>query len=121
LDPSTLALQVVGGFTVGALLGYVMRGAAKWFLIFLGVALLPVFGLWYLGLVNVNWEGVNEVVGRIVNWMGVNVSNMTQALVSTGAFGISGLVGLLFGVSGGFKHTIFPEGRRKFVRRKSNE
>jgi len=121
MDPSTLALQAVGGFVVGGLIGYAIRKAAKWVLVAIGFMLLPVFGLWYLGVLNVNWEGVNELVGRFVEWLGLNLSNMSLAIASAGAFGISGLLGFFFGISGGFRHSIFPEPVRhfRFVKRKS--
>jgi len=121
MDPSTLALQAVGGFTVGALIGYALRKATKWLLLAIGFMLLPVFGLWYAGVLDVNWEGVNALMGRLTEWLGVNISNMSLAITSAGAFGISGLLGFFFGISGGFRHTIFPEPMRqfRFVKRKS--
>jgi len=123
MDPSTLALQAVGGFTVGALIGYAIRKAAKWVLVAIGFMLLPVFGLWYLGVLNVNWEGVNELVGRFVEWLGLNLSNMSLAIANAGAFGISGLLGFFFGISNGLKHSILPveppTTRSKFVKHKA--
>lgn len=119
VDASTLALQVIGGFTLGAIIGYVLRKAAKWVLIIIGIFLLPVVGLWYLGVLDVNWAGLNELVGRLVEWLGVNLSDLSMALASTGALGISGLIGLMFGLSGGFRHTVFDTPKQyKFIRRK---
>ena len=121
MDPSTLALQAVGGFTVGALIGYALRKATKWLLLAIGFMLLPVFGLWYLGVLSVDWSAVNELVGRFVEWLGINLSNMSLALASAGAFGISGLLGFFFGISGGFKQTVVPSPTKhfRFVKRKS--
>jgi len=120
MDPSTLALQAVGGFVVGGLIGYAIRKATKWVLVAIGFMLLPVFGLWYLGVLNVNWEGVNELVGRLVKWLGLNLSNMSLALASAGAFGVSSLLGFFFGVTGGFRHSVFPvePTTKKFVKRR---
>jgi len=117
LDVSTLALQAVGGFVVGGLIGYALRKAAKWLLIAVGFMLLPVFGLWYLGLLNVNWEGVNELVGRLIEWLGINLSNTVTAVTTAGAFGVSTVVGFLVGLTG-LRHTAFIYYGRKFVRRR---
>lgn len=123
MDPSVLALQAVGGFTVGALIGYALRKITKWALLAVGFMLLPIFGLWYVGVLNVNWEGVNTLVGRLMEWLGVNLSSMSLALASAGAFGVSGLLGFFFGVSGGFRHAIFPVAptTRKYVKRKEEQ
>jgi len=123
LDPSTFALQAVGGFTVGALIGYALRKATKWLLLAVGFMLLPVFGLWYVGVLNVNWEGINTLVGRLVEWLGINLSSMSLALASAGTFGISGILGFFFGISGGFRHNIFPveASTERFVKRKKGE
>jgi len=120
MDPSTLALQAVGGFTAGALIGYALRKATKWLLLAIGFMLLPVFGLWYLGLLDVNWEGVNAIIGRLMEWIGVNLSNMSLALTSAGALGVSGLLGFFFGATGGFRHSVFPvePTTKKYVKRK---
>jgi len=119
MDPSTLALQAVGGFVIGGLVGYAIRKVAKWLLVAVGFMLLPVFGLWYLGVLHVNWEGLNDLAGKIIGWLGMNLSDMSSAMLSTGAFGISGMIGFLFGFSGGFKHSIFPEAPKRFVKRKN--
>ena len=38
MDPSVLAAQAVGGFTVGALVGYAIRKVTKWILIGIAVS-----------------------------------------------------------------------------------
>jgi len=122
MDPSIIALQAVGGFTVGALLGYALRKATKLILLAIGFMLLPIFGLWQLGVLDVNWEGVNEVVARFVQWLGMNLSDASLTLASTGVLGMSGLFGFFFGLTGGFRHTIFPVPKRnyRYVKRKEN-
>ncbi|MHC1627555.1 MAG: FUN14 domain-containing protein [Candidatus Nezhaarchaeales archaeon] len=121
MDPSTLALQAVGGFVVGSLIGYAVRKLAKWTLLAIGFMLLPIFGLWQIGVLDVNWEGLNAAIARFVEWLGVNISDMSLAIASTGVLGASGLFGFVFGLTGGFRHTIFPEPMRqfRFVKRKS--
>jgi len=120
MDPTTLVLQTAGGFVAGGLIGYAIRKITKWVLVGMGLMLLPIAGLWQCGVINVNWEGLNELIGRIVYWLGINLTDMGSTLVSAGAFGISGLLGFLFGISGGFKHSMYPiECKRRFVRRKN--
>jgi len=121
VDVSILALQAVGGFTVGALIGYVVKKLTRWALIAVGFMLLPVFALWYVGVLYVNWDYVNELVGRFASWLGANVSDMASAVASMGLFGFSTVFGFVFGLTSGFKDTIFPavnSNAYKFVRRK---
>lgn len=125
IDPATLALQTVGGFMVGGLIGYALRKAAKWFLLLLGFMLLPIFGLWYLGLLYVNWAGVNALVAKIISWLGVNLSNMGLAIASMGMLGLGTLFGFFFGLTGGFRQSILEvfederENVKRFVKRKT--
>ena len=119
MDPSALALQAVGGFTVGALIGYALRKVTKWLLLAIGFLLLPIFGLWYMGAISVDWAGINALIGRLMEWIGVNLSNATTALASAGTFGVSTLLGFLFGVTAGFRHTVADIAyRKRYVRRK---
>jgi len=120
MEPSVLATQAVGGFTVGALVGYAVRKVTKWILIGIGILLLPIVGLWHFGILYVNWDALNQAVGNFINWLGVNISDASSAFASAGVLGVSGLVGFAFGISGGLlRGTIFPpEGEKSFVRRK---
>jgi len=122
VDPATLALQAVGGFMVGSLIGYALRKLAKWTLLGIGFMLLPVFGLWYLGVLNVDWEGLSSLVARFIEWLGVNLSDMSLAVTSAGLMGLTGLFGFVFGITGGFRHTVFPMSMRqyRFVKRKKD-
>jgi len=123
MDPTILALQATGGFIVGSLIGYAIRKAAKLALVAIGFTLLPVFGLWSLGVLNVNWAKVNELAGTAITWLGVNLSNMSLALASTGTLGVSGMLGFVFGITGGLKQTIFPvtdSPHHRYVKRKNH-
>jgi len=123
MDPTILALQATGGFVVGSLIGYAIRRAAKLALVAIGFMLLPVFGLWSLGVLNVNWTKVNELVGNLITWLGVNMSNMTLMLASTGVLGVSGMLGFVFGITGGLRQTIFPvtdSPHNRYVKRKNH-
>jgi len=124
MDVSVLALQATGGFVVGSLIGYAVKKATKFALVAIGFMLLPIFGLWSVGVLNVNWAKIDEIIGQIVSWLGVNLSNMSTVLASSGALGISSLVGFFFGVTGGLRGTIFPESEpspHKFIKRKNHD
>lgn len=120
VDASVLAVQAVGGFTVGALIGYAFRKLTKWIFIGLGFLLLPIFCFWQMGVLDVDWERVNMLVGEFMQWLGVNIANATEVLASAGAFGVSGLFGFVFGFSGGFglRHNIFSVSRYRFVKKR---
>ncbi len=115
-DPTILALQATGGFVVGSLIGYAARKLAQWILLAIGFALLPIAGLWYLGIISVNWAGLNALIGKAVAWLGMNLSSASTALASAGTFGIASVAGFLFGFSGGFRHSVF--GEKKFVKKR---
>jgi uncharacterized membrane protein (Fun14 family) len=122
MDATILALQAVGGFTVGSLLGYALRKVSKWLFLAMGIFLIPVYGLWYLGILNVNWDALNELVGKFLQWLGVNIYEMTSTIASAGILGVSGIVGLIFGLSGGLlRGNVFNIENKKFVRRKKYE
>lgn len=124
MDPSTLVLQAVGGFTIGSLIGYATRKATKILLLAVGFMLLPIFVLWQLGVLYVNWDQLNMLAGEVVNWITSNATTASTSLVSAGTFGLSTTFGFLFGLSGGFKHNIIPINivkQYRFVRRKNTE
>jgi len=122
MDPTLLAVQAVGGFTIGALVGYAVRKATKWLLLLVGFMLMPVVGLWYLGVLDVNWEGLNALLAEFMQWLGVNLSDVTLSIASAGAFGLSSAIGFIFGITGGFAHNVFPvERTTRFVKRKKEE
>jgi uncharacterized membrane protein (Fun14 family) len=123
LDPQTLALQAVGGFTIGAVIGYAARKLAKVLLLAIGVMLLPLALLWQAGVLYVNWSALNEVVGRVVMWVAGSVKSLEDALASAGVFGASALIGFFFGVASPALHSAAykPSEHYRFVKRKVRE
>ena len=121
MDLQVVALQAIGGFTVGALVGYVCRKLGKYVLLGLGLLLLPLVVFWQMGVFQVNWAMVNEAVGRFVAWLAGNVQSLSEALASAGVFGISSLVGFLFGLASPGMHSCepsFTSNEMRFVKRK---
>ena len=122
MDLQILALQAVGGFTIGAVLGYVTRKLAKVFIFAIGLALLPIALLWYAGVLYVNWAVLNELVGRIVTWFLGAVKGFEDALASASVFGVSTVIGFLFGLAAPALHSVYkPSEYYRFVKRKVRE
>ena len=119
MDLQVVAIQAVGGFTVGALVGYVSRKLGKYLLLGLGLLILPLVVFWQMGVFQVNWAMVNEMVGRFVTWIAGNVQSLSDALASAGVFGISSLVGFFFGLASPGMHSCEPTfNEMRFVKRK---
>ncbi len=119
MDASTLALQAIGGFTIGALVGYAARKLAQWLLLLVGLALLPTYLLWMAGIITVNWDALASLVASFLSWLGIQATNATQAMMATGTLGIASIAGFVFGFASPVKHCVAPATpRRKFVRRR---
>lgn len=122
MDPQVLALQAVGGFTVGAILGYASRKLAKVLILAVGIALLPIALLWYAGVLYVNWSALNELVGRGVTWFLGAVKGFEDALASASVFGVSSVIGFLFGLASPALYSVYkPSEFYRFVKRKVGE
>jgi len=117
-DVATLALQAAGGFVTGALVGYALRKAAKVFLTVVGVWLLSIVSLAYVGVVTVNWAELERLVASIVSWLGVETGNIASFVSTAGVFGVTLAAGLFAGM--GLLHSVEEPRReeRRFVRRK---
>jgi len=116
VELTTLALQAAGGFVTGALIGYALRKAIKVFLTVLGLWLLSIVSLGYLGVVTINWSELNRLVSNIVAWLGIESGNIASFISTTGVFGLTLTVGFFAGA--GFLHSIERPKKFVFVRRK---
>jgi uncharacterized membrane protein (Fun14 family) len=122
MDPQVLALQAVGGFTLGAILGYTARKLAKALILAIGIALLPIALLWYAGVLYVNWAALNELIGKFVAWLLGTVKGFEDAIASASVFGVSSVIGFLFGLAAPALHTVYkPSEFYRFVKRKVRE
>jgi uncharacterized membrane protein (Fun14 family) len=122
MDPQVLALQAVGGFTLGAILGYAARKLAKALILAIGLALLPIALLWYAGVLYVNWSALNELVGGFVTWLLGTVKGFEDAIASASVFGVSSVIGFLFGLAAPALHSVYkPSELYRFVKRKVRE
>jgi len=118
VELSTLALQATGGFVTGTLIGYALRKAVKVALTVLGLWLLSIVSLSYVGIVTVNWAALNELVAKAIGWLGMSSENIASFISSAGVFGLTLSIGFFTGA--GFLHTANFQRKFYFVKRKSN-
>jgi uncharacterized membrane protein (Fun14 family) len=121
MDASIVVLQVIGGFTLGAVIGYILRMLGKIALVAIGLSLLPVVILWHFGVLYVDWDALNRLIGGFAMWIGGQVKSIEEGLAAAGVFGLSSVVGFVFGLVAGFGHSVVPVEKRRFVRVKSSE
>lgn len=112
-----VATQVVGGFALGALVGYVLRILGKVALIATGLALLPLVVFWRLGVFTVNWDAVGRLIGDFATWISGQAKSV-EGLAGAGVFGLSALAGFVFGLSSGFRHAVVQAESTRFVKAK---
>ena len=116
MDASVVVAQVVGGFALGAVIGYILRALGKVALLAVGFALLPLVVFWHLGVFTVNWAVVSRLVGDFVMWISGQAESIEEGLAGAGVFGLSALAGFMFGLLSGFRHTITQPDSTRFVR-----
>ena len=68
----TFFLKLGFSFMVGLALGFALKMAFKLVLFVVGLLLLGVFALQYVGILDVNWSGLEIHYDGWVDWLGVN-------------------------------------------------
>jgi uncharacterized membrane protein (Fun14 family) len=116
MDITTLvATEAVGGFTVGALIGYATKAILKITAIGLGFFLLILLWLSSNGLIIVNWPAIQTWLSNLLtNLFGQNLSGT----FSLGVLGTAGVGGFFYGLG---KHEIKQESRLRFNRPRFNK
>ena len=116
MDITTLvATEAVGGFTVGALIGYATKAILKITAIGLGFFLLILLWLSSNGLIMVNWAAIQTWLSNVLtNLFGQNLSGT----FSLGVLGTAGVGGFFYGLG---KHEIKQESRLRFNRPRFNK
>jgi len=116
MDITTLvATEAVGGFTVGALIGYATKAILKITAIGLGFFLLILLWLSSSGLIIVNWPAIQTWLSNLLtNLFGQNLSGT----FSLGVLGTAGVGGFFYGLG---KHEIRQESRLRFNRPRFNK
>jgi len=116
MDITTLvATEAVGGFTVGALIGYATKAILKITAIGLGFFLLILLWLSSSGLIIVNWPAIQTWLSNVLtNLFGQNLSGT----FSLGVLGTAGVGGFFYGLG---KHEIRQASRLRFNRPRFNK
>ena len=94
-DPAGFVLLGVGGFTIGMLIGMALKAVARLAMYVAGLYLASLVALSSMGLIIVNWEGLANLAGTILNFM----TSMTNsgAVQSAGVFGTVTVLGAIYG------------------------
>jgi uncharacterized membrane protein (Fun14 family) len=119
VELSAVVLQASAGILLGAVIGYAIRKASGVILTVIGLYATSLVALAYAGIIALNWEGLANIVSSIINWLGMQSSDVISFLSSAGVFGASLTAGLLFG---GFLNLFSveePKRKKKFVRKKA--
>jgi uncharacterized membrane protein (Fun14 family) len=116
MDITTLvAAEAVGGFTVGALIGYATKAILKITAIGLGFFFLILLWLSSNGLIIVNWSAIQTWLSNLLtNMFGQNLSGT----FSLGVLGTAGVGGFFYGLG---KHEIKQESRLRFNKPRFNK
>lgn len=116
MDITTLvAAEAVGGFTVGALIGYATKAILKITAIGLGFFFLILLWLSSNGLIIVNWPAIQTWLSNLLtNLFGQNLSGT----FSLGVLGTAGVGGFFYGLG---KHEIRQESRLRFNKPRFNK
>ncbi len=65
-------LELGFSFMIGLAMGFALKVAFKIALVVIGLILLALFGLQYVGFVEVNWSGIEVQYDGWVHWLSVN-------------------------------------------------
>ena len=113
-DPLGFAVLGVGGFTIGFLIGKALRFVAKIGMYVVGLYLASLVILASMGIIIINWDALEGIVVSAVEFL-VSLTK-SDVITSTGAFGVSGLLGAIYGA---LKGEVNPVQNYKFFRRLS--
>jgi uncharacterized membrane protein (Fun14 family) len=99
MDLLGVATLGVGGFALGAVVGLALRAMSKVFMYAVGLYLVSLVILSSLGLIIVNWSGIESALAKIVSWI-MALSQM-DIFSSAGLLGVSSFIGILYGLTRG--------------------
>jgi uncharacterized membrane protein (Fun14 family) len=116
MDVTTLVVtEAIGGFSVGALIGYASKVVLKITAIGLGFFFLILLWLSSNNLVIVNWPAIQAwLANTLTNLFGQNLSGS----LSLGVLGTAGVGGFFYGLG---KHEVLMQSRYRFNRPRFNK
>lgn len=113
-DPLGFVTLGVGGFTVGYLIGMALRVVSKIALYAVGLYLASLVVLASMGVIIINWSSMEALIYGLVDFL-VNLTK-SDVVTSTGAFGVTMVLGAIYGALRGEVHPV-PAQNYKFFRR----
>jgi len=111
-DPLGFAVLGVGGFTIGFLVGKALRLIAKIGMYVAGVYIASLIVLASMGIIIINWNALEGLAVSAVEFL-VSLTK-SDVITSTGAFGVSGFLGAIYGA---LKGEVHPVQNYKFFRK----
>lgn len=100
VDLNGLVVQLGAGGLVGFVVGYAVKKLLKVFLVILGLGIVALMALSYLGVITVNWNKFLEIVSSIipkVTEVTGPLQQIANALPFAGAFVAGFILGLKVG------------------------
>ncbi len=96
-DWSTLFMKLGFSFVVGFAIAYAVSGFLKIALFVAGTAFLLLFGLQYIGLIEVNWQNMGGYYDNFIVWLQPHIGNFRDFISSNLPSSGSAAVGLVAG------------------------
>jgi uncharacterized membrane protein (Fun14 family) len=94
---SPMIFRMGFSFFVGFAIAYALRQFVKISIIAIGILLLALFGLQYAGVIDVNWQAMNEHYDSIMAFLGEQTGTFTAFITGYLPSGASGLAGMTIG------------------------
>lgn len=94
----TFFLKLGFSFMVGLALGFALKMAFKLVLLVVGLILLGVFALQYVGILDVNWSGLEIHYNGWVDWLGVHAGAFFDFIGGNLTSAASFMAGLVMGL-----------------------
>lgn len=97
-DWSTLLMKLGFSFLIGFSIGYALAFFFKLTALFIGIIALSLFGLQYVGLIEVNWNGMEDAYNRFLLWLQPHVGSFKDFITSNLSSSAMAAAGLFVGL-----------------------
>ncbi len=96
-DWSTLLMKLGFSFVVGFAIAYALSSFLKLGLLLMGSAFLLLFGLQYTGLIEVNWQNMEQHYDTFIAWLQPRIGSFREFISSNLPSSVLAAAGLLAG------------------------
>ncbi len=101
VDPNALLLQLGAGGLLGFFAGYALKKLLKIVAVFIGLVVLLLAGMSYVGVIEVNWVRLSEMLGVAAESAPSALYNIMGAVVNAVPFAGSFALGFVLGFKKG--------------------